>query len=256
MILSAARNVIVFHVPKTGGTSVKGALAPCFRGKEATLALRSDFVLHRTAAGRIDWRPRAAAAAAHAASGPWPKRRRFLTRVAREAGAVELLHKHSDVAEAQGFLTPGFYAAARKILFVRHPYARTYSAYRYKVQTATPKDRLWARLFPGGRAVSFDDFLAAGLHDGLMAARPQHLWYDPGDAAFLVCRSDEIDALLPGAVADVLGLSRRQRREVAARLAAGRRNVSAAPDDWRGISAEARRRIDAAYAADFDAFGF
>ncbi|MDU8930010.1 sulfotransferase family 2 domain-containing protein [Alisedimentitalea sp. MJ-SS2] len=256
MIISEKHNFLFLHVPKTGGTTAEAALSPVLSETD-TIPLRSQMQIRRLEDGAVGRRPNVRPEGLSDAA--WLKRHRtpqFLQNITRAEPGVDHLTKHSDVEAVKAFFTPEFYDRAVKCIFVRHPYERTYSAYRFKMTKSKTSDPLYEALFPNGQPIGFDAFLTSGLWRRVLAARPQFHWFDATAANTAVYKTSDMGQALHEIAETHLALPPEQVAQVDAVLQEGRKNVSTRPDEWRSMSAAARKMIDEIYSKDFELFGF
>lgn len=256
MIFSSLQPFIVFHTPKTGGTSVEAALTPHLGEAQQAIVLRSGHVVMRKGQGRVVLRPRVRNPAM--SEEAWKRKLvvpPWLQEIVRPTPAVAMVHKHTTVAEAKAFFTPSFYQAARKIAVIRHPYARVYSAYRFKIKTTGPHDPSYGRLVRDDGPITFGEYLETGLCHEILASRPQSAWVDQDDPRFRVIRGERLAEDLSEALGE-LGFAAEAASQVRAALQERRLNVSSAPDEWTRIGADERRMIQELYRDDFERLGF
>ncbi len=255
------RDFLLFHNPKSAGTSIENALAETLLSFDKTVVLRTGWSLRHfrdhNRSFRVVHRPKKRRE--DISDEQWKRlnrRKDFLWAAIRSFPRTAALHKHSTVGEAKEFFRAGYFLSAGKACFVRNPYSRAYSAYRFKASSVNPKDPLVHRLRPDGTLISFEDFLAKGIWQDVLAARPQVNWHDDEDRSFRAYRVENIEAEIVDMSANSLKLRRSEIDQILERLRNSRQNVSAFLGDPRDMTPTARKYIEEIYAADFERFGY
>jgi len=215
MIVSNSRRFIFVHVPKAAGTSVTHELSrfTTFRDVEV---------------------------------GGTPYGETLQNLYSARFG----LRKHSTGAEIRDKAGPEVWRGFFVFGFVRNPYARAYSLWKFlRRWTDGPQHQIAAeRDFDG--FVADERFGAAEID----ITRPQADWLtkagEPLPGIDFIGRVERFDQDFSFVLSTI------SRRPIAYQTSA-RQNVSAEADEWReAMTPLARRRIETVYARDFETFGY
>ena len=272
MIISESKKYLLLHVPKTGGTSVKNAF------KQVALKSKNDvivgpgrrlcrerdgsIVIRRLIRGRkrknnheVIWRLPGGYRLVRLKNpkNPIMQQLPWDSDVVRRQG--KHLVKHSTLPEAESFFSQEFYEKLQKIIVVRNPYARIYSAYQYRLREINKKKkRRDPMLGTDGLPIPFESFLEGGLCTSLMASKPQVHWLGK-KTADVVLRTENLAEDVFVAMSS-LGYAEAEAEAVRSTLLSGRLNVSAGADDWKTMSDQAKELIARTYQEDFECFGY
>lgn len=223
MIFSNAHNFIFFHVPKTGGTSLSYALGHIVTPIDIPLGVGITMQ-------RGDFFP---------LIGP-------RARVVEEAWAAQWkISKHSPMSQVRDAMGPELWRRMRKIAFVRDPFGRAVSGYRY-----TCKSTDFGREI---REMGFRRFLESDHVSGrrLGTMRPQISFLDcPGELDFLGYLEDfpaELNRLEA-----FLGIGHGALTE----LGSPKANATSEEDAPVDLGEGEKQLIREIYAEDFAAFGY
>lgn len=251
MIISDSRKYLLLHVPKTGGSSIKKALTPLLRGNDRDVIVQPRIMLMRAPGGKTAYQAQARGQGGEL--GP----RRILDWPAGTLRAQEpvRLVKHATLAEAGEILDPGFLAGLKKVIVVRNPFARLYSAYNFRLRVIKGQNKTRDPLIgKDGALIGLEDFLESELCLNILASRPQADWIDGASADFTLrteTLTGDIATILPQ-----LGYDEEAVAKVSAAMSDKRWNVSTAQDQWKGMSDGARDMIRTLYSGDFSMFGY
>ena len=247
MIISSSKSFLLLHVPKTGGRSVKDALEDHLAGQDDDLLLSDQFRLVRGADGRAIANP--IPGSTHAPVAPhWPAS-------IVQPGTNVTLDKHSTLKKIDAFFTADFLKTLTKIIVVRNPYSRIYSAWRFSIRKSAANEKLYSKMFQNGDPISIEDYIGSGKALKMMASRPQSLWAHGNQKPDMVLKTETLADDIKDAL-ERLGYSDDLVKKTYDRLASGRKNVSAGPEDWMRMSDRAFDMIRDLYKADFDLFGY
>ncbi len=216
MIISNSRRFIFIHVPKTAGTSVTRELSrlTTFRDIEVGGTQYGEKIQDMYAS-RFD------------------------------------LRKHSPGRKIRAKAGPEVWRGFFVFAFVRNPYARAFSAWRFLQKWKDGPHHAEIG------AMSFEAFVMSEAFQtgAIEIAKPQSWWLTDPDGAVLdgidfIGRVEQFDADFE------FVLSAITRRRTAPRPLE-RANVSSDPDEWRAaITPKAKAAIEHAYASDFDLFEY
>ncbi|MCP2669710.1 sulfotransferase family protein [Maricaulaceae bacterium EIL42A08] len=253
MIMGFEHRFLLFHVPKTGGTSLKRVLQN-FSGAPAHGVILDDYTVLEKAGEnavvkswhRPDERPEGFEQTIIAQPDAMAN-----SVEPREAGR---LRKHTNVAQARAFFRDSFYQSFRRVAVFRNPYARTYSAYRFKVKEALKHGRDVARMLQDDEPITFAEYIDSGLCNQVLASKPQSSWYEDHEG-FNALKLESLSADL-SAFFRQLGLSEQTNAELVEAAVTTRVNISAEKDAWRSLHSEDRARIEKAYISDFETLNY
>ena len=178
MIISNSRRFIFIHVPKTAGTSVTNLFEPDLRWNDLVLG-GSEF------GERIQL----------------AYRERFG------------LFKHAKARDVRRILGEAVWSDYFSFAFVRHPYARLVSFYRWKrdaLSRAAPDSRIWnwgaSQAFL--RSKNFSEFIRDDAFLGSLAAQPQAEWVSDDQGRCIVGFVGRYEELAAGirVVTDRIGI--------------------------------------------------
>ncbi len=249
MIISESRKYLMVAIPKTGGTSVKVALADPVAASPRDVLIDGQIVLVRAEDGRAMTRAAERTVRAVETSYPnWP-----LDAVDPDTDLQ--LYKHSNLRQARRFLGKKFFMSLRKIVIVRNPYARTYSAWKYNLKVSAGNPQLRAIMYQGDDPVSLADFLKSGNAKKMIASRPQTNWILPNRMPHRVLRTENLAEDLREAMV-ALQYPDRMVEASFAKASAKRENASADPEEWKSMTADEFALIADMYKVDFDRFNY
>lgn len=219
MIINNQYRFVFLHVPKTAGTTVSTALAR-FTGP-------ADLDLAGTADPKIDYDPPI-----------------FCQKINEIWQDAFTMGKHSRLMRVRKRLGPRIWESYFKFAFVRNPYARTFSGFRFARQQAQVPDI--ARM-------GFSDFLRSEYFQvparRVLPVRSQADFLHPLGQLDLLGR---VERLAPD-LALVMSIIAR-RRMPAPKLPV--LNRSAGPDAWQAMSEADREIIRTALPQDFARLGY
>jgi hypothetical protein len=215
MIVNNSRSFIFIHVPKAAGTSVTHALKGMTTFRDVEVGGTKDGAYVQDAYGaRFD------------------------------------LRKHSTGAEIRAKAGPAVWWSFFTFAFVRDPYARAYSVWKFLCNWRSGPDHRFAADRSFGDFVSTEEFGGPALD----ISRPQADWLTQDGEIIkgldFIGRVESFDRDF----SFVLSTIRRRPTDYETRRA---ENVSAAPDEWRSAMTPAiRSRIETVYSRDFELFGY
>jgi hypothetical protein len=215
MIINRSHNFIFIHVPKTAGTSVANYLAQ--------FTQVGDVELGGTDMGEL-------------------VQHLYFKRFG--------LRKHSTAVEVRNYFGSFGYSSFFRFAFVRNPYARAYSLYRYLATWRTgPNNKAIAKL-------SFDQFLKSDYFTKHREdlTRPQVHWtHDPIRQEPAVDYIGRLEAL-DEAMSMILTIINRRPTTPGS---IERLNATAEADEWvRTLTPNSRATIREIYSIDFETFGY
>lgn len=243
---------MLLHVPKTGGSSIKKALAPLVRGNDRDVVVQPRIVLACDADGKTTYQTKARGQDGEL--GPpqtldWPQN------TLRVQGPVQLA-KHATLAETREILDAAFLAGLKKVIVVRNPFARLYSAYNFRLRVIKGQNKTRDPLIgKDGTLISFEDFLESRLCLKIMASQPQANWIEGGGMPDFTLRTETLNQDI-AAVMPQLGYDEESVARVDAAMNSRRWNVSTLQDQCKGMSNGARDMIRTLYSGDFTVFGY
>jgi hypothetical protein len=210
--------LIFFHIPKTGGTTIHSAVEPLLGPGDVAITMCKT------------------------------RNRRRLRRV---FGVSNLLTKHSTPAEVCAALGEQRYSEFRRIAFVRNPFARIYSAWRYIKKRTNSGFVMHQGVTYDMSKLSFEGFLRSPMAgpEGKPAAIPQTHWISGIDEVEFLGRTETLNADLARLGAEMGGPF-----EKLAHIE--EKNVSGDRESWKTMSQDAQAVILEKYAKDFEAFDY
>jgi hypothetical protein len=237
LIYSRRLKFVFIHIPKTAGDSVANALRPYLGWSD--VLIENDFQA-------------------------WI--RRLPRRTDRN---LYILGKHATASQVREMLPEDIWGRSLRATFVRHPFERAVSLYRYSARKSTERARLGLRnawyLTPAGRgeedpknwpavqayreASSFSEFIRHPLTLKDQAMRPQtEFLYDDGGRLLIdfIGRFERLQDDF-GCLSSKLGIPRTEL---------GRRNISQPEQRPFTISGSDRVYLKHIYEQDFRAFGY
>lgn len=221
MIVSKSRNFIFIHISKTGGNAVAEGLRPI-------VDLTQDYDNQIAYASEED--------------RPYAGLNRDLK-----------FGLHTNATRARNGVGAEAYRSAFRFAFVRNPFARVYSGFRW-LQAEAKKNENNPDYLDRNRKFaeqSFDEMIAdiGDLKTGNLALRPQTFWLpQPGMMSYMG-RTEHFNQ-------DMQRIWRYLAPDLPEPASFEKVNVSTRPDQWRNMSGTARDQIVTHYADDFERFGY
>lgn len=235
MFVDNEKRVIIYHVPKTGGTTLHHALEHAYEGgifltsgKEGRDYLVRDLnnpdrLIKHTVAN-----PNGVKSPAHF--------------------DPSALQKHSTPSDCHKFWGNEI-TSFRACAVFRNPYDRALSAYKFKVSEAIRLNRDRNKFLANGEPISFQYFLESGLSTKVLAGKPQQVWIDDNALSFAALKLENLDSSA-GHIGNLLEMSReavsRFKNQLQKKLNQSKNYVGD-----QTITAECRRLIEKIYAHDF-----
>lgn len=218
MIILNSPDLIFLHVPKTGGSTIHQALQPLLRPGD--IEITHD-------------------------------KKKNLMRVRRMFNAGGILSKHSTLEELRGVIGDEAMGRFRTMSFVRNPFARALSAYRYILSRAQDgkvnhEGEPWAI-----GEMDFETFLDSPMagEGGKPAGLPQVQWIPDPAAIDFLGRTETLTE-------DVQRFGAELGDPVAQIVSPEAKNVSGPSDAWKSMSTRAQDIIRSKYRDDFETFGY
>jgi hypothetical protein len=153
------------------------------------------------------------------------------------------IEKHSNVMRLRARLGPALWNRYFKFAFVRNPFSKTYSGFKFAQRHRTLKGAL--------DQMSFSDFLRSDIFQKLqiLPIQAQAAFLNPVAQVDFIGRFEHLAADL-ALVASII-----ERRRVAS-VAVETLNRSAEPEEWRAMSEADKDIIRDVLSADFDELGY
>ncbi|SNT04246.1 sulfotransferase family 2 domain-containing protein [Antarctobacter heliothermus] len=254
MLISLENRTIIFHTPKTGGTSLSAALRPLFDRPERALLILPITRLQRNDRGEIVLQK-------HQAGQPLGSAEdvSWISPFVLPHPKSPFLKKHSTPQDVVGFFTSEFLESCKYIVPIRDPISRTHSAYRFAIkdalhlQAAGKRNRHYDYLLKGSEPISFSEFISDERTLNLLPSQPQIKWvptWAAGTENLRLIRTENLAADTAKALLWA-GMPDEEVSKVCSVLATTRKNTTARPSDDSEPTAEEADTIRDIYSDDF-----
>ncbi|GJL92993.1 sulfotransferase family 2 domain-containing protein [Hyphococcus sp.] len=232
MIICHYRKFIFIHVPKAAGSTIKNYLRGFLKLGDLNLQLAGADV--NVAAAKV---------------GGAPAYAQFIR---AEYG----VHKHSTAPDIQKKLSADYFDTFFSFAFVRNPYSRAYSAYRFTLKW-DEKLRPNSERYLDIKDMDFLEWLKSQYVQDykMLQTKPQTHWIpDPGFVSYLG-RTENFSTSMRDILLKVSG-NAEEAEKLVSQFADLRNNQSTQQDEWKSISGEAADLIYKHYREDFEQFDY
>ncbi len=232
MIICHNKKFIFIHVPKAAGSSIKNYLKGF---------LKFDDVNCQVAGADINVR------SAKAGGAP-----AYLEYMRTEHG----VHKHSTANEIRAGLGNEYFDGFFSFAFVRNPYARAYSAFRFTLKW-DEKLRPESARYQEIKDMSFEQWLQSSYvaNYKMMQTKQQSHWLPNQNVVSYIGRTETFDDCMFEILHRISGNPKKSANSVEI-LRSVRNNQSTQIDEWKNMSGEAIDLIYKLYRKDFENFGY
>jgi sulfotransferase famil protein len=232
MIICHNKKFIFIHVPKAAGSSIKNYLKGFLRFDDVNCQLDGADI--NVKAAQLGGAPA------------------YLRYMRAEHG----IHKHVTAKEIREKMGVDYFNQFFSFAFVRNPYARAYSAYRFTL--------LWdAKLRPESKRyqeikdMNFEAWLSSSyvVEHKMLQTKPQARWLPKPNLVSFIGKTEKFDESMYEILHRITG-NAKKTAELVERWSGVKNNQSAGLDEWKNMSGEAVDQIYKLYNRDFELFNY
>lgn len=232
MIVCHNKKFIFIHVPKAAGSSIKNYLKGFLRFNDVNCQLAGADINVKSAS-----------------IGGAPA---YLDYMRTEHG----IHKHSTAEAVRDGLGSDYFDEFFSFAFVRNPYARAYSAFRFTLKW-DEKLRPESKRFQEIKDMSFEEWLLTSyvVEYKMMQTKLQSHWLPNQNSVSYIGRTEAFNDSMFEILVRISN-NKKDSAKLVELLSSVRQNQSTPIDEWKSMSGEASDQIFNLYRRDFENFGY